>query len=445
MKLVIIGAVAAGTSAAAKAKRTNPSAEITLINDQEDISYASCGIPYVISGKVRSFDSLIARRKEKFEEAGIKVLTNTRAEKIDPNKKKVKVVDLKTKKEFFLEYDSLIIATGARAKKLKVKGSELEGIFTLRTLRDGIKIKEYLENCSKVAVIGAGFIGLEMADAFRSLGLDVLVVEATDQVLPNFLDKDFAEVVRKEMEEDGIKVLLNSKVDRFLGKEKVEGLVVNGDRIKADMVLVSIGVEPNSEIAKECGIELGVKNAIRVNERMETNVKGIYACGDCATTKNLITKEEIYFPLGTVANRQGRVAGVNAVGGDASYEGVVKSSVTMIKNTVIGRVGLTFEEALKKGFDAVEKTITTYTKARYYPSSKEIKIKLIADRKTKLVLGAQIIGYEGVKERIDAIAIAIQKKANVEDLAKADTCYMPAVAQVHDAINIVANELLKKI
>ncbi len=445
MKLVIIGAVAAGTSAAAKAKRTNPSAEITLINDQEDISYASCGIPYVISGKVRSFDSLIARRKEKFEEAGIKVLTNTRAEKIDPNKKKVKVVDLKTKKEFFLEYDSLIIATGARAKKLKVKGSELEGIFTLRTLRDGIKIKEYLENCSKVAVIGAGFIGLEMADAFRSLGLDVLVVEATDQILPNFLDKDFAEVVRKEMEEDGIKVLLNSKVDRFLGKEKVEGLVVNGDRIKADMVLVSIGVEPNSEIAKECGIELGVKNAIRVNERMETNVKGIYACGDCATTKNLITKEEIYFPLGTVANRQGRVAGVNAVGGDASYEGVVKSSVTMIKNTVIGRVGLTFEEALKKGFDAVEKTITTYTKARYYPSSKEIKIKLIADRKTKLVLGAQIIGYEGVKERIDAIAIAIQKKANVEDLAKADTCYMPAVAQVHDAINIVANELLKKI
>ena len=227
--------------------------------------------------------------------------------------------------------------------------------------------------------------------------------------------------------------------------QKVEGLVVNGDRIKADMVLVSIGVEPNSEIAKECGIELGVKNAIRVNERMETNVKGIYACGDCATTKNLITKEEIYFPLGTVANRQGRVAGVNAVGGDASYEGVVKSSVTMIKNTVIGRVGLTFEEALKKGFDAVEKTITTYTKARYYPSSKEIKIKLIADRKTKLVLGAQIIGYEGVKERIDAIAIAIQKKANVEDLAKADTCYMPAVAQVHDAINIVANELLKKI
>ncbi len=445
MKLVIIGAVAAGTSAAAKAKRTNPDADITLINDQEDISYAACGIPYVISGKVKSFENLIARRKEKFEEAGIRVLTKTKAVKIDPNKKIVKAVDLEKGKEFSLEYDSLIIATGARAKKLNIKNSELKGIFTLRTLRDGIKIKEYIENCSKVAVVGAGFIGLEMADAFRSLGLDVTVVEATDQVLPGFIDRDFADIVKKELEEYGIKVMLNSKISRFLGKDSVEGIIVNGEEVKADMVLISIGVEPNSEIARDCGIELGVKNAIRVNERMETNIKGIYACGDCATTKNLITGEEIYFPLGTVANRQGRVAGVNAVNGDASYEGVVKSSVTMIRNTIIGRVGLTLEEALKKGFNAVEKTITTYTKARYYPRSKEIKIKLIADRKSKLVLGAQIIGYEGVKERIDAIAIALQKRASVEDLAKADTCYMPAVAQVHDAINIVANELLKKI
>lgn len=308
-----------------------------------------------------------------------------------------------------------------------------------------------------------------MAEAFRMRGMEVTLVERSDHILPKLLDKDLAEIIRKELEENGVKVILgeglkevvtssrapksgltsssSSSSSSFLKEVRcVEGVKTTANKeITVEVVLLGTGIRPNSEIAREAGIELGVADAIRVDEHMRTSMTDIFAAGDCATARNYITNRDVYLPLGTTANKQGRVAGENAVGGNAIFKGIAGSAITKIFDLFAGRTGLTKQEALQNGFEPIEKEIRSVTRAGYYPNKKSISIKLVADRISQRVLGAQIVGGEAVKGRIDLIALALLMKATVSDLASYDACYVPPVSPVWEPINIAASQAEKMV
>lgn len=483
-RILVIGGVAAGTSAASKARRVNPTADIKIIQEEPLVSYGSCGMPYVIEGLIDDFSKLIARSAEEFKNKyNIDIITNTLAKRIDPFKNQVHVQDLQSKEKKIFDYDSLIIATGARAIVPKIKGmvdkddlNHIENLFLLRNFEDGIKIQSFLKNIkSSVIIVGSGLIGIEMAEAFKKRGITkVTLVEMADHVLPTVLDKDMAKMVEEELRNNGVDVILNEKVEEILffqsqlkesfninNKEQrfASGLRTNKREILADCILLGVGVIPNSEIAKDAGIELGIRDAIKVDKYMRTSIPNIFAAGDCATARNYVTNKDDYLPLGTTANKQGKVAGENAVtvaaavnfdansnpsDYKATFEGISASAITKTFGLFIGKTGLCDkEEAVENGFDPIETTIEDITRAGYYPENKKIRIKLVADKKDKRILGAQIIGGEEVKGRIDVVSFALLKKATVEDLANYDACYVPPVSPVLEPVNIAAIQLLK--
>src|SRR5262245_38730970 len=321
-KILVIGGVAAGPSAASKAKRIDPDADVKIIQNEKVVSYGACGMPYVVEGIVKEFQELIERPADVFKkEYHIDVITNTCAQKIDRVKKEVYAIDLQSRVETRYEYDSLVVATGARAIIPNIKGiNQIEGdgngVFLLRNYGDGLKIYDSMKtkNASTCVIAGAGLIGLEMAEAFkkRNLGrnMDITVVERNDHVLPHMLDKHMAKIVQKELEDNGVRVITSERVEEIVGSNSADGDVktikTNTDRqIDTDFILHGTGVRPNSEIAKDAGIELGFANAIKVDEYMRTNDLDIFAAGDCATARSYITNEDTYLPLGTTANRQG--------------------------------------------------------------------------------------------------------------------------------------------
>ena len=449
-RILVIGGVAAGTSAASKAKRIDPNAEIKILQEEPVVSYGACGIPYVIEGVIDDFRELIERTADEFKRKyDIDVIVNTQARKIDTVRKQVHAVDLKTNDELVFDYDSLIIATGARAIIPKIKGidNNRQGIFLVRNYGDGIRIKNSIQNINSCVIVGAGLIGIEMAEAFIKRGIDTTIVEMADHVLPSILDNNnsMANIVKRELEDNGVKIILGERLEEVLGNgNNVKGIKTNKrEMIATDFILLGTGVKPNSEIAKEAGIELGFANAIRVDNHMRTNIRGIFAAGDCATAKNYITNKDDYLPLGTTANKQGRVAGENAAGGGAIFKGIAGSAITKAFGLFIGKTGLSKEEALDNGFEPVEKEIESITRSGYYPSSKSIWIKIVADKKSQRVLGAQIVGGEAVKGRIDLIALALLLKANVSDLINYDACYVPPASPVWEPVNIAASQVAK--
>jgi len=460
-KILVIGGVAAGTSAASKAKRIDPDADVKIIQDERVVSYGACGIPYVIEGIVSDFQELIERSADIFKkEYQIDVITNTRAQRIDRDKKEVYTIDLQNRVETIYEYDSLVIATGARAVVPNIKGVDQrdgDDIFLIRNYEDGLKIydSKKAKNASTCVVVGAGLIGLEMVEAFKKRSarrkMDITVVEMSDHVLPTMLDKNMAKIVQRELESNGVKVITGEQVEEIVGNsisrdDNVKTLKTNTNRqIDTDFILLGTGVRPNSEIAKDTGIELGYANAIKVNDNMRTNVPDIFSAGDCTTARSYITNEDIYLPLGTTANKQGRVAGENAAGGSARFRGIAGSAITKVFDLYIGKTGLTRQEALNYGFDPIEEEIESVTKARYYPDSKPIWIKFIADRKSGRILGSQIVGGEGVKERIDLIALALLLKADLRDLSSYDACYVPPASPVWEPLNIAASQTAKQL
>ena len=406
-KILVIGGVAAGTSAASKAKRIDPDADVKIIQDERVVSYGACGIPYVIEGIVSDFQELIERSADIFKkEYQIDVITNTRAQRIDRDKKEVYTIDLQNRVETIYEYDSLVIATGARAIIPNIKGvdqTDGDDIFLIRNYEDGLKIydSKKAKNASTCVVVGAGLVGLEMIEAFTKRKarrkMDITVVEMSDHVLPTMLDKNMAKIVQRELESNGVKVITGEQVEEIVGNsisrdDNVKTIKTNTNRqIDTDFILLGTGVRPNSEIAKDTGIELGYANAIKVNDYMRTNIPDIFSAGDCATARSYITNENMYIPLGTTANRQGRVAGENAAGGDARFRGIAGSAITKVFDLYIGKTGLTKQEALNYGFDPIEEEIESVTRAGYYPDSKPIWIKIIADRKSGRILGSQIV------------------------------------------------------
>lgn len=460
-KILVIGGVAAGTSAASKAKRIDPDADVKIIQDERVVSYGACGIPYVIEGIVSDFQELIERSADIFKkEYQIDVITNTRAQRIDRDKKEVYTIDLQNRVETIYEYDSLVIATGARAIIPNIKGvdqTDGDDIFLIRNYEDGLKIydSKKAKNASTCVVVGAGLVGLEMIEAFTKRKarrkMDIIVVEMSDHVLPTMLDKNMAKIVQRELESNGVKVITGEQVEEIVGNsisrdDNVKTIKTNTNRqIDTDFILLGTGVRPNSEIAKDTGIELGYANAIKVNDYMRTNIPDIFSAGDCATARSYITNENMYIPLGTTANRQGRVAGENAAGGDARFRGIAGSAITKVFDLYIGKTGLTKQEALNYGFDPIEEEIESVTRAGYYPDSKPIWIKIIADRKSGRILGSQIVGGEGVKERIDLIALALLLKADLRDLSSYDACYIPPASPVWEPLNIAASQTAKQL
>ncbi|MCD6089232.1 FAD-dependent oxidoreductase [Candidatus Bathyarchaeota archaeon] len=443
-KIVIIGAHAAGTDAASAARKTDRSAEITLITDQSVAGYSPCGIPFVIGGHIASFEDLIVFPPSYYKMMKIDLRLETTAKAINVEDKTVEIEDKKGNSET-LQYDSLILATGAYPFIPPIKGKEKKGVFTLRTLDDGKRICQALEKSKATVVIGAGAIGLETAVSFKERGLKTTVVELLPQVCPAALDRDMARVVQRYLEEKGIRIITGKGVEEILGDDHVSGVSVDGDEIPADLVLMATGVRPNVKLAKEAGIKIGETGGIKTNLRMETSVKDVYAAGDCAESISPITQRPILSQLGTTAVRQGKVAGINAAGGYSIFLGCLCSFVTKLFDLEIGATGLTEAMAERVGIETVSGVITSKTRADYYPGGKQIRVKIIADRETERIIGGQIIGGEEVTQRVNALSFAIQKGMTVKELAKADTCYAPPVNETWEPMVLAAEVAMRKL
>jgi NADH oxidase (H2O2-forming) len=444
-RIVIIGAHAAGVDAASAARRTDRTAEITLTTKQKQAGYSPCAIPFVLGRHISSFDKLVVFPPSFFRMMKLNLVLETTVKDIDMKNKTVEKQD-KTGKQETLQYDSLIIATGAYPFVPPIKGREKRGVYVLRTIEDGKRIDQAINNGAKKAVVmGAGLIGLETAVALRERGLETTVVELLPQILPTMLDADMAKSVQETLEQKGIKVMVSKGVEEFLGTDKVTGIIAGGEQINADLIIAAFGIRANTELAKKAGITIGETRGIRTSLRMETNVKDVYAVGDCAESINLITKRPTLCQLGTTAVRQAKVAGINAAGGYAVFHGVLGSSVTKLFDTEIGVTGLTEFFAKRAGLETVVGAITSKTRPEYYPGGLTVKIKLVVDRESERIVGAQIIGGEEVTQRINALSFAIQKYMTVRELAKADTAYAPPLNETWEPMVLAAEIALRKL
>lgn len=449
MKIAIIGGVAAGTSAAAKARREDKEAEIVIFEKDNDISYAGCGLPYYISDVIDDRDRIIVNTPEKFaNKYNVDVKIGHEVLKIDPEDKSFTYREINSGEKDKYNYDKLIIATGASPIMPPIPGSKLENIVPLRTVADADKIKDIIENenLNKAVIIGAGLIGLEMTESFHKAGLDVSVVEKLPNVLP-LISPDMAEIVEDHLNGKGIDLILDDGVKEFNGKEKVESILTeSGREIEADLVLVSIGVKPDIKLAKEAGVELGETGAIAVNEKMETSHDDIYAAGDCAESKDLITGNPAWVPLGSTANKQGRTAGKNVTGGSYRHKGILKTGITKIFELAVARTGLSAKEAEENGFDVKEVKIKDVDHAGYYPDLNRLNLKGVFDKKTGRILGATVIGKNGADKRIDVLSTAIYSGLTANDLFQIDLAYAPPYSTPKDAatvLGMVAENKLK--
>ncbi|MGE5417858.1 MAG: FAD-dependent oxidoreductase [Acidobacteriota bacterium] len=439
--LIIIGAVAGGMSAAAKARRTKSDLPIRVYNADSYISYAGCGLPYFIGGSVKDVGAVVPRTPEHFAEQRIEVLTRHVVESINTAKKSVTVRNMETDTLFEDSYDKLIIATGARALVPPMPGIDLEGVFVLRSPCDAIQIRTYLEERKprNVVIVGGGYIGLEMVESVLEYGCQVTVIERAPQLIAT-LDTDMAGLVQDYLEKRGVKVAINADMKGLIGQGSVSAVRTADGDIPAEMVLLSLGVKPNTEFAAEAGIELGFKGAIRVNERMETNLPGIYAAGDCATVINLASGQEAYIPMGTTANKQGRVAGINAAGGSAHFNGVVGTGVARVIDLEIARTGLIERECRDLNIKYVQKTINDKTTAHFFEDAPDITLKIVAEAGNGRILGAQIVGGRGAGKRIDVLAVAISLHHTIDDMIDLDLAYSPPFAPVWDPILVALNQ-----
>jgi NADH oxidase (H2O2-forming) len=444
-RIVIIGAHAAGVDAASAARKTDRTAEITLITDEKHCGYSRCGLPFVIGGHISSFPSLIVFSPAYFQMMKLTLKTETKATAINTTNKTVDTQSKDGKIES-IPYDSLIISTGASSFMPPIKGKEKQGIYSLRTLEEGEAIDQAVKNGAKTAIVmGAGLIGLETAIGLQERGLEVTVVEMLPQVLPQMLDPDMAKTAQEMLEQKGIHIATGEAVEEILGDQKATGVIAGGQKFMADIIISAFGVRANTQMAANAGIALGDTKAIKTNARMETNIKDIYAVGDCAESTHIVTQKPTLMQFGTVAVRHGKVAGINAAGGYALFTGVLGSSVSRLYDTDIGSTGLTETAAQRARIETVTGTITSKTKADYYPGALPIKVKLVVEKESRRIVGAQIIGGEEVTQRINAISFAIQKQMTAHELAKADTAYAPPVCETWEPLVLAAEMVLMKL
>ena len=392
---------------------------------------------------------MVVRTPQQFKEMqDIDVKTEHRVTKIDPKEKRVEVVDLSKSETQWFPYDKLVIATGARSQRLNLPGSNASNIFTLKDLQDGIRIRNYVDEKrpKRVAILGGGFIALEMCEAFRLRDLETFVFCRKDLPAGN-LEREISEKILKELQENGVHFLAHHEPADFKtnGKDEVTTFETHKASYRVDMVLMAVGVIPNVELAKEAGIELGKTGAIRTDKSQKTNLTDIYGAGDCCEVFNLVSQDWGYTPLGDIANKQGRVAGDNAAGKKAVFHGVVGSAAFKVFELEVAFTGLGTQVAQKYGFDADSQVIEAESKVGYMPGSKRILIKLIFDRRSGRLLGAQMAGKEGVARRINALAVALHQNMTIDEISRLDFAYAPPFSGTLDPILIAAEQAAKKI
>jgi len=450
-RFVVIGGVAAGMSAAGAVKRGEPATDVIVLEKGDFISYGACSLPYYISGVLDDYGQLIAVTPEQAkEERGINVWLRHEAMAIYPAKHTVSVLDRSSGVEKTIPYDALMIATGGIPISPPIPGIDLPNVFQVRTLSHGIKIKQYIAKHApqKAVIVGGGYIGLEMAEACQRLGMEVTILEKFGNVMGT-MGTEITSIIEQELQDQGIQLTKNVDIDSF---EAVDGtckyVMANGERYRfeTDLVIIAIGVRPRVDLARGAGIETGETGAIAVDETLRTNIEDIYAGGDCVEVPHLVSGVNAYIPLGTTANKHGRIAGRNIVNpGCCQFSGVVGTAVTKVCNLQVARTGLTLMEARRFGFEAVTATITANSRASAYPGVEKITVTLVVDKSTKRVLGAEMAGKDGVAKRIDVIASALQNHMTVEALSQLDLSYAPPFAPVWDPILVAANVALKKI
>jgi len=446
-RLLVIGGVAAGPKAAAKARRCDPEMEIVIYQEEDEISYAGCGLPYYISGVIKERQELISRTPGKFVLDGIQILKNRQIEGIDVKNHTISGRKIGSGETFTDRFDRLVIATGAYPIQPKIEGVDLANILYLRSIFDADAIFEKIrsEKVRGVVIAGGGYIGLEMAESLVHLGKNVTIVELAPQILTLF-DKDFAGILHQYLEKKGVKIFTSEGIHALRGKEgRVTHVETVAREIEADMVLMSLGIRPQVELAKQAGLRIGETGAIWVNEKMETSAEGIYAAGDSAETTYLITGKKSWIPLGSTANKQGRVVGVNVCGGDAVFPGVMGTTVFKTFDFNVAKTGLSMREAEKEGFHPIQAIVRGYDRAHYYPGRKESTLKVIADEKTGRILGGQAIGEGPSDKFIDILAMALHAKMTCRELANVDLAYAPPFSPVLSPIIVAANVLSNKL
>ncbi len=439
---MVVGGNAAGLTAASRAKRLNPDLDITVLEASSFISYSICGLPYYVCGDVQDYEALVHFSPATLEaERGIKVRLRVRAEEIRPGRRSILCLDMDSGREFELEYDRAVIATGYLPKVPRIEGCDLENVLTVSRLEDGIRLRDEIQArvCRRVAIIGGGYIGLMMTHTLRKVGLEVLLVERNRHVFSQ-VDEEIAEYIEKELLRNGVELVLESEVKKLVGRDGIfSGVEIQGEVYPADLALIDVGIQPNTELAIRSEIPCGLSGAIQVDERGQTRSSRIYAAGNCAETIHRVSGKPIFSTLGTSAAKQGRVVGENLAGRRSFFRGSLETSVEKVFDLAVARTGLTLRDALRCGCRAASVQITSRSKASYYPDSQTMHVRLVVERGSGLLLGGQIIGDDSVAKRIDTLVTAVTAGMTLQDLAQLDLAYAPPYATLWDPIQIAAN------
>ncbi len=469
-RLVVIGGVAAGMSAASAYKRLRPDMEAIVFEKDYFISYGACSLPYYISDEVKDINNLISLTPEKAEEdRDIRVMTRHEVLGIDVEKKEVRVRDLEKGREEGVPYSELVIATGALPVKPPLPGLDLNHVFTIRTLIDGMAIKKFLDDwntyqpcvgspecfyvnrhgvsrrAARAVIVGGGYIGMEMCESFRARGAEVTVVEKMDRVLGT-MDREITAIVEEEIQTRGVRLLKETSVEGFGGSGgTVSRVMTDKGDLEADLVLLAIGAKANTTLAREAGIELGVAGAIRVDDYLRTSAPHVYAAGDCAEAMHTVTGKKAYIALGTTANKQGRIAGENAAGMMRAFEGIAGTAITKIFDLEVARTGLSSLDAEREGLSFFTSLVKGWSRSKAYPQGKPIHVLYVVEKETGRLLGAQMVGKEGVAHRIDTLAACLYGKMTIGDVARLDLGYAPPFATVWDPILVGANVALRQL
>lgn len=447
MKVLVLGGVAAGTKIAAKLMREDRTNEVTVLNKGSNISYAGCGLPYYVGHVIENKEELIVNTPLKYEKlTGVKVLTEMEAVKVEPIKKTVSAMDLKTGETKDFTYDKLVIAVGASPVKPPVEGCDLENVFFMRTPEDAIRLRSLIDGGSikKAVVVGAGYIGLEIAENLKTMGVRPFVLDMAPQILAPGFDKEMADYAEGKLSENGIPVVTGVTVTAIEGNGKVEKVLTSKKAYKADLVVLSAGIRPNTAFLNDTGLEM-VKGTILTNEYGETNLPDIYAAGDCAMVHNAITGKPAWSPMGSTANIAGRIIAQNMMGAKISYRGTLGTAVCKLPGINVGRTGLTEVQAKEEGFDSVSVVTIVDEKAHYYPGAGLLAVKMIADKSTQRLLGIQVVGDGAVDKIVDIAVTGIMLKGTLTQLSDLDFAYAPpfstAIHPFAHTLNVLKNKI----
>ncbi len=444
MKIIIVGGVAAGMSAAAKASRLNKEAEIVIYEKTEIVSWGACGLPYYVGNFYEDPNNMIARPVHKFIEAGMNIKIKHEVIGVDTEKKEITVKNLETGEIFKDSYDKLMISTGAHAIMPPIKNLETKGVYTLKDYTDGIVLKEEMmkEENQEIIIVGAGYIGIEVVEAAKHLGKrNVRLIQLGERVLMESFDKEITDVMEEEIRShQGVELHLEESVLEIIEENgKVSGVKTNKGEYKADLVVIATGVRPNTAFLKETGIEMLKNGALVIDEHGKTSIDSIYSAGDCATVYHLVRKENVFIPLATTANKIGRVVGENLAGVETVFKGTLGSAAVKVMDLEAGRTGITEREAANMGINYKVVFVKDKNQTNYYPGQEDIYIKLIYNGDTRVLLGAQIAGKKGAVLRVDALAAAIYSELTVDEIGMMDFCYAPPFARTWDVMNVAGN------